>query len=145
MTPISASRAVAKRTARSESRKAQVAREKRRQRGERRDLLAFGAAPPVPLLLLIAFPLDHDVIAVRRRLRPLAAARLGAFFLTDVLRSTIATALDVVRPRSEIRTGIIACPLRVDNDGLLTFLRYSVDVDELAELSTQRHDPRARR
>lgn len=82
----------------------------------------------VATLLLIAFPLDHDVIAVRHRLRPLAAARLAAFFLGDLVRSTIATALDVVRPRSQIKTGIVACPLRVDNDGLLTFLANLIAV-----------------
>jgi len=73
-------------------------------------------------LLLVAFPIDHGVIAVRHRLHPLAMARLAGFFFTDLLRSTVATALDVLRPRSQIRTGIVACPLRVHNDGLVTFL-----------------------
>jgi len=82
----------------------------------------------VATLLLVAFPIDHDVIAVRHRLRPFAAGRLVVFFLTDLLRSTLATAVDVVRPRSRVRTGIIACPLRVDNDGLVTFLANLIAV-----------------
>jgi len=82
----------------------------------------------VATLLLIAFPFDHDVIAVRHRLRPVAAVRLALFFLTDMFRSTLATAVDVVRPRSRVRTGIVACPLRVDNDGLVTFLANLIAV-----------------
>lgn len=82
----------------------------------------------VAALLLAAFPFDHDIIAVRHRLRPLSAVRLAAFFLADMLRSTLATAVDVVRPQSRVRTGIIACPLRVDNDGLVTFLANLIAV-----------------
>jgi multicomponent Na+:H+ antiporter subunit E len=82
----------------------------------------------VATLLLVSFPVDHDVIAVRHRLRPVAAGRLAVFFLTDLFRSTLATAVDVVRPRSRVRTGIIACPLRVDNDGLVTFLANLIAV-----------------
>jgi len=98
--------------------------------------LLWGVASPaniasgalVAALLLVAFPLDHDVIAVRHRLRPVATVRLAVFFLTDLFRSTLATAADVVRPRSRVRTGIVACPLRVDNDGLLTFLANLIAV-----------------
>jgi len=82
----------------------------------------------VATVLLVAFPLDHDITAVRHRLRPVAAFRLAAFFLADLLRSTLATAVDVVRPRSRVRTGIVACPLRVDNDGLVTFLANLIAV-----------------
>src|SRR3546814_16430527 len=42
--------------------------------------------------------------------------------------STLVTAADVVRPRSRVRTGIVACPLRVDNDGLVTFLANLIAV-----------------
>ena len=73
-------------------------------------------------LLLVAFPIDHEVIAVRHRLRPLAAARLVVFFLGDLLRSTAATAIDVLRPSDRVQAGVVACPLRVHNDGLVTFL-----------------------
>lgn len=76
----------------------------------------------VALLLLVVFPVGHEVTAVRHRVRPLAAVRLVVFFLSDLVLSTLVTAVDVVRPRSRIQTGIVACPLRVQNDGLLTFL-----------------------
>lgn len=76
----------------------------------------------VSVALLLVFPVDHDVIAVRHRLRPVAVARLVAFFLADLVRSTAATALDVLRGGRGIATGIVACPLRVQNDGLVTFL-----------------------
>src|SRR3546814_14518049 len=33
----------------------------------------------VALLVLVAFPVDHDVKAVRHRFNPIAAVRLGAF------------------------------------------------------------------
>src|SRR3546814_19429977 len=42
--------------------------------------------------------------------------------------STLVTAADVVRPRSRVRTGIVACPLRVDNDGLVTSLANLIAV-----------------
>src|SRR3546814_10951777 len=83
----------------------------------------FGA-----LLVLVAFPVDHDVKAVRHRFNPIAAVRLGAFFVSDLVMSTLVTAADVVRPRSRVRTGIVACPLRVDNDGLVTFLANLIAV-----------------
>lgn len=98
--------------------------------------LLWGEASPanvasgaiVAALLLVAFPLDHDIIAVRHRLRPVAALRLAGFFFADLLRSSVATAVDVVRPQSQVRTGVIACPLRVDNDGLVTFLANMIAV-----------------
>jgi multicomponent Na+:H+ antiporter subunit E len=76
----------------------------------------------VAVALLVAFPIDHNVTAVVHRPRPLAIVRLVLFFAYDVVRSTFVAALHVVRPGSSIRTGVIACPLRVDNDGLVTVL-----------------------
>ncbi len=73
-------------------------------------------------LLLVVFPIDHGVVAVRHRLRPVAVGRLVLFVVGDLLRSTAGTAIDVLRVHSKVRTGVIACPLRVDNDGLVTFL-----------------------
>lgn len=76
----------------------------------------------VATLLLVAFPIDHEVIAVRHRVRPAAILRLVVFFVADLLRSTAATALDVLGPASRVQVGVVACPLRVHNDGLVTFL-----------------------
>ncbi|MET0728360.1 MAG: Na+/H+ antiporter subunit E [Acidimicrobiales bacterium] len=82
----------------------------------------------VAALLLLVFPIDHHVIAVRHRLHPVAAVRLLAFFVYDLIRSTLLSAADVIRPRSRVRTGIVACPLRVDNDGLVTFLTNMIAI-----------------
>lgn len=76
----------------------------------------------VAALVLIAFPVDHDITAVRHRPRPTAALALGAFFVSDLLQSTVLTALHVVRRHPGMSTGIVACPLRVQNDGLVTFM-----------------------
>lgn len=76
----------------------------------------------VAVLLLVAFPADHDVVGVRHRVRPFGVARLALFVLQDLLRSTVGTALEVLRRNTKGRTGVVACPLRVNNDGLVTFL-----------------------
>ncbi len=76
----------------------------------------------VGALLIVAFPVDHEVVSVRHRVRPVAVARLVLFVVSDLLRSTAGTAIDLLRVHSKVRTGVIACPLRVDNDGLVTFL-----------------------
>lgn len=76
----------------------------------------------VGTLLIIAFPVDHDVVSVRHGVRPFAVVQLVVFVVSDLLRSTVGTAIDVLRANSKVRTGVVACPLRVDNDGLVTFL-----------------------
>jgi multicomponent Na+:H+ antiporter subunit E len=75
----------------------------------------------VAIALLVAFPLGA-VEHVDHRVRPLALVRLAAYFGVDVLRSSLLVARDILRGPSVVRTGIVACPLRVDADGLTTFL-----------------------
>src|SRR3546814_3739301 len=87
-----------------------------------------GSGALVSLRVLVASPVDQDGRAGRHRLNPIAAVRLGAFFVSDLVMSTLVTATDVVRPKSRVRTGIVACPLRVDNDGLVTFLANLIAV-----------------
>lgn len=82
----------------------------------------------VAALLLVVFPMGNDVALVRHRVRPVAVVRLAAFFFADLLRSTLATAVDVMSPSTRIQTGIVACPLRVKNDGLVTFLANLIAV-----------------
>lgn len=55
-------------------------------------------------------------------LRPVAAVRLLAFFVVELLRSNVAMARDLLGSRSRIRTGIVGYPLRTRSDGLATFL-----------------------
>src|SRR3546814_17324596 len=75
----------------------------------------------VALLVLVAFPVDHAVKAVRHRFNPIAAVRLGAFFFSDLVMSKLVTAAAVVRQRSRVRTGIGAVPLRVEHNGPVPF------------------------
>jgi len=71
--------------------------------------------------LLVVFPLE-PVPGVAHRLRPLAVVRLAAFFAFELVVSTLHVAWYVVWGPSRVRTGIIACPLRVPEPGLATFL-----------------------
>lgn len=71
--------------------------------------------------LLVVFPLEA-VPGVDHRLRPLAVTHLFAFFAFELVVSTLQVAWYVVRGPSRVRTGIIACPLRVQEPGLATFL-----------------------
>jgi multicomponent Na+:H+ antiporter subunit E len=70
--------------------------------------------------LLAVFPLEA-VPHVDHRIRPLAILRLTVHFAIDLVVSTVLVARDVLVP-SRTRTGIVACPLRVDAPGLATFL-----------------------
>jgi multicomponent Na+:H+ antiporter subunit E len=77
-----------------------------------------GAA--VAALLLLVFPVRRDDDP-HRRLRPLALLRLAGFFLFEVLVSNVVAARHVLG-HQHLRTAIIACPLRVRSDGMVTFL-----------------------
>ncbi len=72
----------------------------------------------VAAVLLVVFPAAPS--GGRHVARPLALAHLAAYFAYKLVTSTLLVAREVVSPRSRIRTGIVACPLRVDTDGLVT-------------------------
>ncbi len=71
--------------------------------------------------LLVVFPLE-DVAHVDHRVHPVGVARLVVYFVVELVVSTTLVARDVLIGPSRVRTGIVACPLRVDADGLITFL-----------------------
>lgn len=71
--------------------------------------------------LLVLFPLG-EVAHVDHRIHPLALVRLGAYVLYEMVVSTLSVGRDVLLGPSRARTAIVACPLRVDADGLITFL-----------------------
>lgn len=73
-------------------------------------------------LLLVVFPLGHDVEVVRHRLRPVPAVRLIVVVAWELVSSSLAVARDVVGGRKREQPGIVACPLRVGAPGLVTFL-----------------------
>lgn len=75
----------------------------------------------VAVTLLIVFPLN-EVEHVDHRVHPWGIARLVAFFTYDLVISTLRVGWDVLVGPRRVRTAIVACPLRVDADGLVTFL-----------------------
>jgi multicomponent Na+:H+ antiporter subunit E len=73
-------------------------------------------------VLLRVFPLGHDIALVRHRLRPMAAMRLVVEFGIEIVATTVETSRDILVGSRHERPGIVACPLRVDAPGLITFL-----------------------
>lgn len=82
--------------------------------------LVTGAVAAV--LLLLVFPLGHDVTVVRHHFRLLGALRLGLEFAIELIASTGSMTKAVLIGSSRERPGVVACPLRVDAPGLITFL-----------------------
>jgi multicomponent Na+:H+ antiporter subunit E len=79
----------------------------------------------VSVALLVVFPLD-EVPHVDHRIRPVALLRLLVHFVTDLVLSTVSVARDVLLRPHQTRTAIVACPLRVDAPGLVTFLANTI-------------------
>lgn len=75
----------------------------------------------VAVTLLIVFPLSA-VEHVDHRVHLWSIVRLAAFFVYDLVVSTLRVGWDVLVGPRRVRTAIVACPLRVDADGLVTFL-----------------------
>jgi multicomponent Na+:H+ antiporter subunit E len=75
----------------------------------------------VSVAVLAVFPLG---IPERHghTLRPIPTARLVGFFVVELVRSNLAMARDLLSRRGRIRTGVLHYRLRVDSEGLLTFL-----------------------
>jgi multicomponent Na+:H+ antiporter subunit E len=72
--------------------------------------------------LLVVFPVARLPVGAGHTVRPLAALRLLVAFGFELLVSNLAMARDVLLGQKRLRTGILACPLRVDSDGVATFL-----------------------
>lgn len=76
----------------------------------------------VAVFLLGVFPIRHDIAVVRHRFRPWAALAFAATFAVDlVVSSALMIRAILVGPNRE-RPGVVACALRVDAPGLITFL-----------------------
>jgi multicomponent Na+:H+ antiporter subunit E len=75
----------------------------------------------VAVAVVVVFPVG-DVDPVRHRVRPLACLRLVAFFVGELLFSTVVVARDVLGGRARQRTAILACPLRVHSEGLVAMI-----------------------
>lgn len=76
----------------------------------------------VSSVLLVVFPLRRDVEHVRHHLRPLAVGRLAFAVVADLVASSIVMVRDIVGGAARERPGVVACPLRVNAPGLVTFL-----------------------
>jgi multicomponent Na+:H+ antiporter subunit E len=76
----------------------------------------------VGLLLLTTFPVGRLPDRGGRTLRLLPALRLVGVFLVNLVASNVAMARDILDGGRRIETGVVACPLRVDSDGIATFL-----------------------
>lgn len=78
----------------------------------------FGLA----LLLLAVFPLGDPLEVVHHHLRPVAALRLGVAFAWELVASTVGVVAVLAGGPSREQPGVVACPLRVEAPGLVTFL-----------------------
>jgi multicomponent Na+:H+ antiporter subunit E len=58
--------------------------------------------------------------------RPVAAVRFLAYFVAKLVEASVVVAVEVATPRSRIRTGIVAVPLRGASDGLVTLVADAV-------------------
>jgi multicomponent Na+:H+ antiporter subunit E len=76
--------------------------------------------------LLLAFPGDRREDAVRFVIRPIAALRLIAWFLVQLVISNALIARVVISRRSSVRTGVVACPLRTSSSRLTTVITSMV-------------------
>lgn len=85
-------------------------------------LANVAAGLALAVVLLAVFPISHDIEHVDHRVRPVAMVRLFGSIVWLLLVSNVQMVRDVLGGPSRERTGVVACPLRVDAPGLLTFL-----------------------
>jgi multicomponent Na+:H+ antiporter subunit E len=72
--------------------------------------------------LLLAFPGDRRADAVRFVIRPVAALRLVLWFAAQLVVSNVLLAREIVRRQSQVRTGVVACPMRTASTRLITVI-----------------------
>ena len=76
----------------------------------------------VAIVALAVFPLEELPGVGRPHVHPWPIAKLVIFFAWELLVSNVAMAQDLLGARGRMRTGVIAYPLRVQSDALLTSL-----------------------
>lgn len=74
----------------------------------------------VASVLLAAFPLRTEPVEERRRVRPVALARLVLTVLRDVLVSNVHVSRTTVSRNQRLRTGVIACRMRTSSPKVLS-------------------------
>jgi multicomponent Na+:H+ antiporter subunit E len=75
----------------------------------------------VATVLLAAFPEDRSD-AARHLLRPLAAVRLLAWFIAQLVGANVLLTREVLSRRSRIRTGVVACELETTSSRVTTLI-----------------------
>lgn len=76
----------------------------------------------VGLLILAVFPIGRLPDQGGRTFRFVPAVRLVWVFLVNLVVSNVAMAREILTGGRRIEAGVVACPLRVDSDGIATFL-----------------------
>jgi multicomponent Na+:H+ antiporter subunit E len=72
----------------------------------------------VVTVLLVVVPVGGT--RSRPVVRPVAVARLGAYFLVQLVRANVTLSRTILAPRDRLRTGVVAVPLEDSSDGVLT-------------------------
>lgn len=80
----------------------------------------------VALVLLRLLPLPP--VPVHGVVDPLALVRFAAFFVVDLVRSSLQVAALVLRPRRPLRQAVLAVPVRGASDQLLTLLANAISL-----------------
>lgn len=88
-------------------------------------------------VLLVFDTWREGTIAVR----PLRAARFGAFFLVKLVQSTFVVARTVVSPHQRVQTGIVAVPLRGCTDAVATLIADAISLTPGTLTLEVRRDP----
>lgn len=76
-------------------------------------------------LLVLAFPSGTSFCP---RVRPVAMVRLALFFALRLVIASSIVAWEVVTPRTRIREGVVAVPVRSDSDVLVTMVANAVSL-----------------
>jgi multicomponent Na+:H+ antiporter subunit E len=76
----------------------------------------------IATLLLAAFPGDRRADAERYVIRPIAALRLTAYFLVQLVSSNILLVREVLSRRSRVHTAVVACQLETSSSRLTTVI-----------------------
>jgi len=80
----------------------------------------------VALLLVTTLPLTR--VPTAAVVRPVALLRFLAFFVVDLVRSSVQVAVLVLQPRRALRQAVVAVPVRGASDSLLTLLANAISL-----------------
>jgi multicomponent Na+:H+ antiporter subunit E len=76
----------------------------------------------VAATLLAVFPLPPVPSARRMVVHPVALLRLGGAVVAELLVSNVFMAREILRPRRQLVSGIVRCPMRTDSPKMLSMV-----------------------